>query len=565
MQKEDLQLFEFVEFRPDQGTIYCKGERMLLTNANNYSILQKQLSRFMGEDDARKIQRRCGYSWGFNDYLTAEMLFGKGCGTSPEGRIIGPRFAALMGFMSSDPPQVEEGSEPTSFRIHQTYRDSLEAEEYILNFGCGESPACSLLVGYASGYCSAAFGIEIYYEEQRCKAQGYPCCDVIGQDVQRWGDEADRLRSEFGFVNSEEVAQTWREQRRLRAREIREHKTNRGIKAGQSTREDISRAQALELAKQEKYIVREDAMLDVLEQALSVTHFNTPVLVHGETGSGKEFIVKLIHQQSARAKEELISLNCSALTETLLESELFGHVRGAFTGAVADRPGLFELASEGTLFLDEIGDMPLNFQAKLLRVLENGEVRRVGSSRVIHTNARILTATHHDLRAMVAAGTFRQDLYFRLNCFVLELPPLRVRRESIVAMTQYFLVETSKGVGKSVSSVTPEVMSLLLSYEWPGNVRELKHVIEHAVLVARNGVVQTCDLPAEITHPVQVQENTKLQKPQTVAIDLKAGERQIIEEVLTQYHGNRMAVANALNISVSTLWRKMRRYQLLGL
>jgi len=560
MQKEDLQLFGLVEFRPDEGAIYCKDERLLIVSALAFGALQKQLISTLGAMEAKKVQRKFGYRYGFSNYLTAEQIFGK----RHEGSIIGPRFPELMGFLKSEILHVEEGSAPPSFRIHLRYRNSVEAEQYLINnVGPSEFPVCSWSIAFASGYCSAAFGLEIYFEEQQCMGQGFPCCDVIGQDAQLWGSEVERLRSECDFSDREEVEEVWREQRELHCHLRKQRETVLGTSTlrDKATTKNISRARASELAEQGKFIVREDAMLGALEQAISVAHLNTPVLVHGETGSGKEFVINLIHQQSARGKQNLISVNCAALTESLLESELFGHVRGAFTGAVADRPGLFELASDGTLFLDEVGEMPLSLQAKLLRVLENGEVRRVGSPHTIRTNARILAATHRDLQAMVALGEFRQDLYFRLNCIVIGLPALRERRDSIPALVQYFLAETSKSFRRTVLSVTPEVLSSLLSYGWPGNVRELKHAIERAVLVAHDGVVRICDLPSEITHPVQ--GNTNPQNPQIVRMDLKAGERQMIERVLAQHQGNRMATATALNISVSTLWRKMRRHQLL--
>jgi transcriptional regulator with PAS, ATPase and Fis domain len=257
----------------------------------------------------------------------------------------------------------------------------------------------------------------------------------------------------------------------------------------------------------------------------------------------------------------MVSVNCAALTETLLESELFGHVRGAFTGAVADKVGLLELASEGTLFLDEIGEMPLSVQAKLLRVLENGEMRRVGSTRMISIHPRILAATHRDLQTLAEQGEFRQDLYFRLNSFVIELPALHERRNSIPPMVQSFMRQISASFGKEIEAITPDAMAKLMTYRWPGNVRELKHAIERSVVVARGKVIDLADLPPEVIRATK--GGGALSPEQNAPLNLKEGERKIILQALALHGGNRMATAAALKIDVSTLWRKMRRYELL--
>jgi transcriptional regulator with PAS, ATPase and Fis domain len=324
--------------------------------------------------------------------------------------------------------------------------------------------------------------------------------------------------------------------------------------------QDLSRQRATEAAEAAGFIVRGAAMLDALEQGISVAKLDMPVLVQGETGTGKEFVVSLIHKKSARADRCLISVNCAALAETLLDTELFGHVRGAFTGAVSEKPGLFELADGGTLFLDEIGEMPPSLQAKLLRVLENGEMRRIGSTRSINTNVRVLAATHRDLRAMVESGEFRRDLYFRLNSFVIHLPALRERRESIPPLVQNFLRKTCTSFEKNIKSVSPEVMARLMAYPWPGNVRELKHAIERAVVVAHDEIIEIGDLPGEILNFTSRVAGTEgIAKP---SFDLKEGERQMLEKVLAQNQGNRTATARVLNISITTLWRKMRRFGL---
>jgi transcriptional regulator with PAS, ATPase and Fis domain len=299
-------------------------------------------------------------------------------------------------------------------------------------------------------------------------------------------------------------------------------------------------------------------MQDVLELAGRVAPLDTTVLVCGESGTGKEFIVRMIHDQSPRAAGPFVSINCAALTETLLESELFGHVRGAFTGAVRDKAGLFEVADHGTLFLDEIGEVAPTVQAKLLRALQEREIRRVGAERTIKVNARVVAATNRDLRAAVADGTFREDLYFRLGVFVITVPPLRDRREDIPVLVNDFVRRAATRVKKDVESVSAEAMTALMSYRWPGNVRELEHAIERAVIVARGPSIRVRELPPEVS------QKSGPRAADDDSLDLRVHERVMIERALERFRGNRKEAAEALKISAVTLWRKMKQYNLVA-
>jgi transcriptional regulator with PAS, ATPase and Fis domain len=263
----------------------------------------------------------------------------------------------------------------------------------------------------------------------------------------------------------------------------------------------------------------------------------------------------MIHDQSPRAGGPFVSVNCAALTETLLESELFGHVRGAFTGASRDKAGLFEVAGNGTLFLDEIGEVSPTVQAKLLRALQEREIRRVGAERTIKVNARVVAATNRDLKGAVANGTFRQDLYFRLAAFTITVPPLRERREDIPALVHEFLQRASARLKKDVKTVSAEAMTALINYEWPGNVRELEHAVERAVILAHGSSVTVRELPPEVSH-------RKKSAPIGDPLNLRSQERELIRRALERYDGNRRRTADALNISTVTLWRKMKAYDL---
>jgi formate hydrogenlyase transcriptional activator len=241
-------------------------------------------------------------------------------------------------------------------------------------------------------------------------------------------------------------------------------------------------------ARGDELIGQSSALRTVLEQIRLVAKTDSTVLILGETGTGKELIARRIHSMSDRAGRPFVKVNCAAMPFDLLESELFGHERGAFTGAVAQRPGRFEVAHGGTLFLDEIGDMPLASQPKLLRVLQEGEFERVGSSRTQHVDVRLLAATHRDLRAMARNSEFRSDLYYRLNVFPVTLPPLRERRDDIVPLIRHFIELFSRRLGKEITSVPPERLFCMLAHDWPGNIRELQNVVERAVILSQDGV-----------------------------------------------------------------------------
>ncbi len=307
--------------------------------------------------------------------------------------------------------------------------------------------------------------------------------------------------------------------------------------------------------------VIQDALLIVKKVA------DTPitVLVSGESGTGKELVARSIHRQSRRADKTFISINCAAMTESLLESELFGYEKGAFTGALTTKAGKFEAAQGGSLFLDEIGDMPPTLQVKLLRVLQEQEFSRVGGSKDIKVDVRIIAATNKNLKHEVESGAFRGDLYYRLNGVHIELPPLRERREDIPLLTAHFLNTVSHKLERVVTSVEPEVVRTLTDYDWPGNVRELEHVIERAVVFCSHEKVRLRDLPPEITVDPSKQ-STPLYIPsteKTLAETLDAIEEEIIKDALNKTGNVQAQAARSLGISRSNLQYKMKKYGLL--
>jgi DNA-binding NtrC family response regulator len=299
-------------------------------------------------------------------------------------------------------------------------------------------------------------------------------------------------------------------------------------------------------------------MLEVYKTVAMVLNSRSTVLIQGESGTGKELIARAIHYNGPRSSKPFVVVNCATLPEPLLESELFGHVRGAFTGAVTSKKGLFEEAEGGTCFLDEIGDMSLPLQAKLLRVIQEREIRRVGSTEPICVDARILAATNQPLEQKVRQGLFREDLFYRLRVVTLTLPPLRERREDIPLLADYFLKKCSADLKKTVVAFTPQAIDLLCRYSWPGNVRELEHTIEHAVALTTNTVI----LPEDLSEPVRSYSHSEDELPPFSLMSLDDLQRRYLVRVLRETRGNRSEAARVLGIDRRTLYRMAKRYRL---
>lgn len=305
-------------------------------------------------------------------------------------------------------------------------------------------------------------------------------------------------------------------------------------------------------------------MQDICKDTAKIALSQASVLVSGESGTGKELIARAIHYNSRRANGPFIKINCAALPESLLESELFGHEKGAFTGAQTLRQGLFERAHQGTLFLDEIGEMPPGLQAKLLRILQEREFERIGGHQTIRVDIRIIAATNRSLQTMVKAGTFREDLFYRLNVIHLQLPPSRERREDIALLANHFLQKFSSENQRDIIDIDPTAMSILSAWSWPGNIRELSNVIERAVVMNTGAVIFADDLPDQFRSPVSA--ITEVKPTQTgersLKEEIKREEKRIIVEVLEQQDGNRTRTALMLGISRRALMYKLQEYDI---
>jgi len=315
--------------------------------------------------------------------------------------------------------------------------------------------------------------------------------------------------------------------------------------------------------KFENIVAESPAMRNVCEMIRRVAPADTTVLITGESGTGKELVAKAIHVNSKRKDKRFLAVNCAALPEALLESEMFGHMKGSFTGATANKEGLFEAASGGTLFLDEISSMPLGIQGKLLRVLQEKEIRRVGGNEDISVDVRVIAATNTSLEVMIQQGTFREDLYYRLSVIPIEIKPLRERQEDILPLV-YHVLQHELGEGRELPKLTPEIKELFERYSWPGNVRELQNAIKHAITFAQNNVITPDVLPPRILNQAKVAERSATgsasdadYRNKSLKAFLRDREKEYLEQVLAMTKGDKEKAAKALKISLATLYRKL--------
>jgi DNA-binding NtrC family response regulator len=400
---------------------------------------------------------------------------------------------------------------------------------------------CWTLAGFASGYLSFANGRDVYCIEDRCRGKGDPACHLVGRLKEEWGPEFAPQLASYRKESVDAALEGATAALRAAERRLKAH------------RAELARI-APDAREHAGLVVRSEAMQRVLDLALRVAKVESTALITGESGVGKERLARLIHDESLRAARPFVAVNCGAVTETLLESELFGHARGAFTGADRDRAGLFESANGGTLFLDEIGEISAGMQVKLLRALQEREVRRVGENRSRSFDVRVVAATNRDLAADVAAKTFRQDLYYRLRVIELRVPPLRDRPDDVLPLARVFLADTARRMNRKITGFTPRAADQLLRYEWPGNVRELQNAVEHAVALCQGNRIEVEDLPEELRGALPRPRITGSTRP------LEDVEREYILAAVESVGGNRTRASADLGIGLATLKRKLKQY-----
>jgi len=540
---DDLDHKELLELDPEGGVIRFAGQRALLLDAVAMGLLRKYLVENFGLLAARTVLTQFGFAhgWRMAEAMQAEFNWS----SDDDWQRAGTRIHALEGLF-----RVEAGSKGPLSKEGVTLLASYEAEQHLLHFGRSDVPVCWTICGLTSGYVSRSTGKEIYVLEDRCVGKGDAACHLIGRTRQEWGDErAEELRffeakrlKECLDVSLDRVTET------LKAAEqkLRAHRRAL-VRVAPGVDEPMG------------IVARSSGMRQVVDLARRVAKVDSTVLITGESGSGKERIARLVHDQSTRAAGAFIAVNCGAITETLLESELFGHARGAFTGATVSRPGLFEAANGGTLLLDEVGEVSPGMQVKLLRALQEREIRRVGENTSRHVDVRVVAATNRDLAHGVAGGAFRQDLYYRLKVVELHVPALRERRDDILPLARVLLADAALRMKRKISSLTPAAADQLLRYEWPGNVRELENAMERAVALAAGSRVELDDLPEEIRHAFPTPVATR-----GTVRPLDEVEKDYILAALELNGGNQTHTAAQLHIGTATLYRKLKGYGQIG-
>jgi two-component system, NtrC family, response regulator HydG len=542
MRVEDLHHSELLELDEAGGVIRFAGQRALLIDAVAMGLLRQYLVENFGMAAGRAVLTQFGFAhgWRMAEAMGAQFEWD----SDEDWQRAGLRIHMLEGLFL-----VEPGSRGALSKEGSMLVASYEAEQHLLHFGRAEAPVCWTICGLMSGYISRTTGTETYVLEDRCMSMGHASCHLLARKRDEWGDDrAEELR----FFEQRRLADC------LDVSLQRVVTTLKGAERKLRAHRRALRHAAPDIEAPLGIVAKSQAMLRIVDLARRVAAVDSTVLITGESGSGKERIARLVHDESPRATGPFIAVNCGAIAETLLESELFGHTRGSFTGATHDRPGLFESANGGTLLLDEVGDISPGMQVKLLRALQEREIRRVGENINRPIDVRVLAATNKNLSDAVAADEFRQDLYYRLRVVELDVPPLRRRREDILPLARVLLAQAALRMKRTIGQFTPQVADQLLRHAWPGNVRELENAMERAVALARGSRVELADLPEEVRNaPVGPLAADGAVRP------LADIEKDYILASLELNEGNQTQTAKQLQIGSATLYRKLKRYGLI--
>ncbi len=459
-----------LHFAPEGGRIWLDNQRMVLTHVIAMATLRRELVETVGVEATRGLLTRSGYASGVRDADFAARV--RPDGDAFDLLTAGPALHALEGMVSVEPIKLDIDVGRGHYYGEFHWRDSAEVDAHLTYYEPGTDPVCWTQIGYACGYTSQFMGKQILYKEIECRGIGHRQCRIVGKPVEDWADPEPDIHY-------------------LRAEPKQIHQVLLPGEAAVPTTEQFRSPTSQHVLG--NLVGASSGFINVCHLLEKVASTNATVLFLGETGVGKERFAQSLHAISRRANQAFVAVNCAAIPETLVESELFGVVRGAYTGATASRPGRFERAENGTLFLDEIGTLNLTAQGKLLRVLQEGELERVGDSQTRKADVRVIAATNINLEESVAQGLFRDDLWFRLNVFPIHIPPLRERRDDIPLLMNHFLVKYCRRHERDVTGFTGRAISALLQYDFPGNIRELENMVERAVILANRD--QALDIP----------------------------------------------------------------------
>ncbi|WLH97828.1 sigma 54-interacting transcriptional regulator [Pseudomonas hefeiensis] len=515
---------------PERGHIWIGQQRAFLMQLPAFAAFRHELIAEIGISQARRLLARLGYAAGSSDAGLARNLRG---GESDEAFTAGPLLHAMEGITRVETIRMEVNVESGHHYVEQLWHDSMEASAFLAHSPQAMEPVCWMQVGHASGFNSAFFGRTVLFREVECRAMGHPHCRIIGKPIEEWGADADQLNV---FDTSDYV---------------------------NASLHDAHMDDALALAD---LIGADPSFLATCRQIEKVAERDVTILFRGETGVGKERFARLLHRLSQRSAAPFIAVNCAALPENLIESELFGVEKGAFTGALRSRPGRFEQAEGGTLFLDEIGTLAPVAQEKLLRVLQEREVQRLGDDATRKVDFRLVAATNADLEADVREGRFREDLYYRINVVPVHIPALRERRNDIPLLIRHFIKRFSTQHRRHIKGLTQAAVRALLEYDYPGNIRELENLIERGVVLADDnepiGLSQLFLSPpreAQAIRPKQeVLEHWLDERPLESIIDTA------VERALSRAEGNIAQAARLLGLTRRQLEHRLKKESIKG-
>ena len=536
MKAENIRLEELFDI--SEGKIDFHGRRLVLHSVNAFAQLRRDLFTNIGEYQTRQIFTRFGYFSGQADAAAMRRLFNW---EDPiELLKTGPKLYSITGAAKSNIKNLESDEQNGKFNMEVAFYDSGEALEHLTEIGKSTEPVCWMMAGYASGFASFCLGKSIFFIETECMAGGSAICYLVGKDEKSWGNRIEEIQQLFQAEDIKGKVQKLTQELKKKTLQLSKQKW----KFKQF--ENISKDMFIEVLSR--------SFQKALDIAYRVARFDSSVLITGETGTGKEILARYIHRNSLRLAGHFIAINCAALPETLLESELFGHKSGAFTGAIRDRIGLFEEANNGTIFLDEIGDISPAMQTRLLRVLQEKEVIRLGENTPRKVNARVIAATNRNLAEDIKNGKFREDLYYRLRIIEIEVPPLRDRIDDILPLARFFIKKIAKKLNLPKLRLDLTCADYLQEYSWPGNVRELENILERAAVFAVNQTILPEHLPQSVIHRISPEKTPY----DPLSITLDQLEKIHIKEVLDLCGGNKTKAAKILSISLATLWRKLK-------
>jgi DNA-binding NtrC family response regulator len=547
---ESNDLRNLVKFCEKDGTIWLAENRMVLMHTTALGALRRELVGSVGKEHARRLLTRMGYAAGVSDAELAKRI--RGNQSLQDAFFTGPQLHMLEGVVRVTPVEMAIDFEKGSFYGEFLWENSWEQDIHLRELGRSEDPVCWSQIGYASGYTSAFMGRFILFKEVECVACGHNNCRIVGKPVEAWEDGEEHAN----YFQSDSMLKHLLELR---------HQV------------DYLRTTLTQQTQTPQLVGMSKGFKQAQELIGKASRTSVTVLLLGETGVGKERFARALHQGSERRQGPFVAVNCAALPHDLIESELFGVEKGAFTGAQATRMGKFERADGGTLFLDEVGELPLAAQAKLLRVLQEGEIERLGDDRVRKLNIRLVAATNVDLQTAVKEGRFRSDLYYRLSVYPIQIPPLRERLADIPPLVDAMLERFCTLYEKKLLGVSDKAMQAIKSYRWPGNVRELENMIERGIILAPNGGwIEIEHLFANVAvsdfHETQISQAGSLEaqpepgaKSDLISAILDSGiafddlETRLIDEAVKRADGNLAGAARTLGITRPQLQYRLKK------